>query len=123
MEARSFGDFFKECRLRKGQTLRVFCQEHGFDIGNISKLERGRLAPPVAEAKLGEYAKALGLEEGTDDWIEYFDLAAQARGQIPRDILNDEELAAKLPLVFRTLRDGKLDKQVLQELIHKIRKA
>lgn len=118
-----FGEFFKACRISKGQTLRTFCLENGFDVGNISKLERGRMAPPTSDAKVAEYAKALGLQEGSDDWIEFFDLAAQARGQIPHDILNDEELVAKLPLVFRTLRGQRVDDNVLSQLIEKIRRA
>ncbi len=118
-----FGAFFKECRIRKGQTLRAFCEEKGFDVGNISRLERGRLAPPQSQEKLGEYAAALGLAERSDDWVTFFDLAAEARGQIPHDILSDDELVGKLPLVFRTLRGQRVDDNILEQLIDKIRKA
>ena len=37
----TFGSYFKELRTKKGRTLRRFCELHGFDPGNISRLERG----------------------------------------------------------------------------------
>jgi transcriptional regulator with XRE-family HTH domain len=51
-----FGAFFKEMRIGQEMTLRHFCERHGYDPGNISKLERGLLPPPQSEAKLTEYA-------------------------------------------------------------------
>jgi hypothetical protein len=53
---------------------------------------------------LEKYAGALGLERGSDDWLKLFDLAAASRGQLPKDLLSDEELLEKLPALFRTLR-------------------
>jgi len=123
MGVSGFGALFKECRIAAGKTLRAFCSEHGFDPGNISKIERGRMGPPESEAKLAEYAEALGLRYGTDEWIEFFDLAAAERGRIPQDILNDEEVVGKLPLLFRTLRGQKIDEGHLDALVERIRRA
>lgn len=121
-----FGTFFKALRMKLGLTLRAFCEQHGLDPSNLSKLERGRLAPPQGE-KLHEYAKYLALKPGTDAWYEFCDLAAAEAGRIPAD-LQEEELAAKLPVLFRTLResakDGGRDKEeLLRELIDKIKDA
>jgi transcriptional regulator with XRE-family HTH domain len=118
-----FGEFFKKLRLQKGMTLRSFCLENGFDPGNISKLERGLLAPPSAREKLEEYAHALGLKPGSGDWIEFFDRASACKGEIPLEIMDDAELVKKLPLIFRTIRGNKVSDKQLDELAELIRKS
>ena len=70
-----------------------------------------------------EYAKALGLRKGSDDWYTFFDLAAADRGKIPSDVMEDEELVEKLPILFRTLRGQKVSKEKLNKLIDKIRSS
>lgn len=123
MKSRGFGPFFKECRIKSGVSLRAFCKKHGFDPGNISKLERGRMGPPTTEEKLTEYAHALGIERGSDEWYEFFDRAAAERGRIPPDLLSNEEKLAKMPVLFRTLRGQKFDRADLDDLIERIRRA
>lgn len=123
MVEEGFGSFFKKCRIASGLTLRAFCQENGFDPGNISKLERGRLGPPESREKLQEFATALGLVEESKEWFEFFDRAAAERGRIPPDFLEDEELMAKLPVVFRTIRGAKVDAKHLEDLIERIRRT
>ena len=49
---KGFGRFFRELRVKKGDTLRQFSLKHGFDAGNLSKLERGRLPQPQSREKL-----------------------------------------------------------------------
>jgi len=51
------------------------------------------------------------------------DLAAAAKGRVPQDLLSDEEVAAKLPILFRTLRSKPLSGEQLEKLIDSIRKA
>ncbi len=123
MSHATFGEFIKRLRVAKGVTLRTFCREHGFDHGNYSRLERGVLAPPHKEEKLAEYAEALGIERGSDDWFEFSDLAAVARGQIPRDLMDDRAILGKLPVLFRTIRDTGADSEKLDELVEKIRRS
>jgi len=118
-----FGSFFKEMRRKKGVTLRSFCLEHGFDPGNISKLERGIMAPPTTHKKLEAYALALGIEEASDDWYNLFDNAAASSGVIPTYMMNDAALVRRLPLVFRTLRGEKISPEKLDELAELIRKT
>ena len=120
---KSFGQYFKHLRIKRGITLRAFCQENDLDPGNMSRLERGLLPPPTSEGKLAEYATALGLKPGSDEWYEFFDRAAAERGRIPHDILSDKEVLGKLPIVFRTLRGEKVTRSKLAKLVEKIRKA
>jgi transcriptional regulator with XRE-family HTH domain len=119
----NFGAFFRSMRERSGLSLREFCLDNEFDPGNISRLERGLLSPPESREKLEQYAKALGLKKGSDDWYTFFDLAAAERGKIPDDVLKDEELVERLPVLFRTLRGQRVDKDDLDDLIERIRRA
>ena len=122
--ASEFGRYFAELRReRLGMTLRRFCERHGFDPGNISKLERGKLPPPQSPDLLEKYARALGLKKGSDEWYEFFDRAAAARGEIPADVLEDDEVVAHLPVLFRTLRGDRVSDEQLRKLIEIIKGA
>lgn len=123
MSAKSFGDYFKQCRIASGFTLRAFCEHHKLDPGNLSKLERGILPPPESDSKIEEYATMLGLKKGSSVWYEFFDLAAAERGRIPKDLLSDDEVLGKLPVLFRTLRGAKVSDRHLDQLIERIRRA
>ena len=118
-----FGSFFKQKRIELGLTLREFCRKNGYDPGNISKIERGVLPPPHGDELKEKYATALQLKRGTDDWLTFFDLAAAELGQVPEDIMSDEELLRRLPLLFRTVRGSELTEEKLRELIEAIRKG
>jgi transcriptional regulator with XRE-family HTH domain len=123
MSKAAFGAFFKELRIGQKVTLRQFCRAHGYDPGNISKLERGLLPPPDSEAKITEFAKALKIRRGSDTWYQFFDLARAARGKLPPDVLRKRDVVARLPLLFRTLRGQKVSEQKLNELIEMIRRS
>lgn len=119
----AFGVYFRELRARLNLPLRQFCIANGYDAGNISKLERGVSPAPSSDEKLRGYARALKLKRETDEWHRFFDLAAVSRREIPEDIMRDEELVKRLPLVFRTLRGQKVGDAQLDALIDKIRGA
>lgn len=116
-----FGDFFKEKRIEKGFTLRMFCKKFGFDPGNVSKMERGLLNPPASREKLEKYASYLGIEKGSDAWIDFFDRASVCKGEIPTGILENDELMKSLPLIFRTFRSKKFSKKAVGKLIERIK--
>ena len=118
-----FGKLLKEFRLSAGLSLREFCAKNGFDAGNHSKLERGKFAPPESEDRVRLYAEALGLEPGSDDWMALFDVAAAERGRIPEDILSDEELVDKLPVLFRTIRSEQQSGIDLDDLMDRIKRS
>ena len=119
----SFGSYFKKKRQERGLTLRNFCSQYGLDPGNISKMERGLILPPSKREILEKYAEHLDIKEGSDDWYEFFDLAAAFAGRIPTDVMNDERLVEKLPVVFRTLRGQKVPKEQLEDLAELIRRS
>jgi transcriptional regulator with XRE-family HTH domain len=119
----TFGEFFKAKRIEQGHTLREFCKRFGLDAGNISKIERDLLAPPETKGKLAQYCKFLGIKEGSDDWFEFFDLAAAAKGTIPADLRSDQRILDALPIIFRTFRDKKISDDKIDELIEAIKKV
>lgn len=120
---KTFAEFFKEKRMALGLTLRQFCQKMNFDPGNISKLERGVFSAPQAEEKLEEYAKALKLKKGSDEWIEFFDLAAISNRDLGMMKLKNEKIIDKLPILFRTLDNKDLTEEKLDQIIELIKKA
>lgn len=123
MAEETFGRFFKRMRGQRNLGLREFCLENGFDAGNMSKMERGKLPPPQSREKLEEYAEALGLEKGSGDWYEFFDRAASEKGRIPADICDDKELLAKMPVLFRSVRDRHLSRDDVERLIDTVRES
>jgi transcriptional regulator with XRE-family HTH domain len=121
--AKAFGELFKRRRTASGQTLRGFCVEHHFDPGNISKLERGIMAPPQSEEKLQQYAKALKIPIDSEEYQEFVDLGFACAGQIPAEAMADENLVPKLPVLLRTVSGKKLSAKQLDNLIEQIRRA
>lgn len=117
----TFGRYFRQLRLKNRKPLREFCLENDLDPGNVSKLERDRIKPPQSREALERYAHALGLEEGSDEWYQFFDLAAIAAQRLPPTLLNDKEILARLPLVCRTLRNAQMNGDDLDKLIELIR--
>ena len=116
-----FGEFIKELRARQRLGLREFCLEHGHDPSNWSKIEREVLAPPRDEDTLRTWAKQLGLKQGSDDWLKFFDYAAVDAGRIPDYVMQDEELLGKLPAFFRTLSGNRPSREELENLIKLLR--
>jgi transcriptional regulator with XRE-family HTH domain len=119
----TFGEFFKSKRIAQGQTLREFCKLNGLDAGNISKIERDLLLPPETKEKLSQYCEFLGINKGSADWFEFFDLAAAAKGSIPADLRTDQRVLKALPIIFRTFRDKKISDDKIDELIEAIKKV
>lgn len=121
-----FGEFVRARRATLGLPLRAFCEKNEIDPSNWSKMERGRLGPPQGET-LERYARALKLKKSSAEWFEFCDLAAAEAGRIPSD-LAEGEIAAKLPVLFRTLRESAKDggrdtEKLLEELKNIIRES
>jgi len=119
----SFGETVKNLRIAKKVTLRQFCQEHGYDPSNWSKIERGINPPPKDEETLTRWAKALGLKPKTGTWKDFMLEAEVSRGNIPREVMDDPALLEKLPAFFRTVRGSEAGGRELDNLIEKICKA
>lgn len=122
MSENTFGAYIKRHRLELRLTLRRFCEVIGQDPANYSRMERGIQPPPRDPFVLGRIGKALGFEKGDSRWREMERLAQISRGRIPNKVMEDTELANKLPAFFRTLEGETVDNAVLDELIAAIRR-
>lgn len=118
----TFGRFIKDRRIKLGLSLRAFCEHHGYDPGNHSKLERGILNPPGDDAFAAKLAAALDVRPQTSDWFDFHNLASVARREIPSDLLRDAEVVDKLPVLFRTLQGEPLSGEKMDELVDFIRR-
>jgi len=119
----SFGELVKNLRIAQRKTLRQFCLEHGLDPSNWSKIERNINPPPRDEGMLEKWARLLGLGPGTEEWRDFMYRADVSRGNIPREIMSDERLLAKLPVFLRTVRGAELSEEQLNNFITKVREA
>ena len=66
-----FGEYLKRQRIKVlGETLREFCRARELDPGNLSRIERGRTFPSVAQARylLEQYGIA---EDSTEAVVVY----------------------------------------------------
>lgn len=115
--ANTYGQFVKDIRTQKKVSLRQFCSSAQLDPSNWSKVERGVKDPPIDEKELSRIALCLGISEPSKEWSEFFDLARVKQGRIPNDIVENENSAAKLPVLFRTIRGQKPTKDELKKLI------
>jgi transcriptional regulator with XRE-family HTH domain len=117
-----FGDAIRSERARQMLGLREFCRRSGLDPALVSRIERGQAPPPSDPDALKRFARGLRLPLNSPEWRRLADLAALSRGELPRDLLDDEAIVDKLPVFFRALRDRKSDKQLLEDLVRIIRK-
>ena len=113
-----FGEFFRTKRIELGLTLRKFCQGSGLDPAYVSRIENGLSLPPESIEKLKGLAVAIKLEEGTIEWVTFFDLASAAKGEIPLDIHGAfPNINSILPAFYRTLRKRTITKTDVNSLL------
>jgi len=120
--ADSFAHLFHSLRKGTGKPLRLFCKEHGFHVGTLSRIERNRIAPPASTPTLESWARALGLQKDTDRWIEFLESAAQARLIRSSKSPSTDVLLCKMPLFFRTNDKTPIDDGDLHRLLRRIAK-
>ncbi len=123
MEGTMFGELHRELRRKCYLSLRQYCKLSEQDPGNVSRIERGKVSPPKNHRILSKMAQALKLEEGSDDWENFFYTAEISAGRIPQEILSNEEVLQKLPILFRKMGGQKLKPEELDRLIEIIRRA
>lgn len=113
----AFGEYFRKRRELAGISLRKFCEQSGFDPGNISKLERGLLPAPQSEEKIKEYARALGLKQNSDEFKTFFDLALASSKQFQVRNITKADVLSKLPELFRYIDSKTMTAEKLESVI------
>ena len=112
-----FGEFCRSKRLEKRITLREFCKQSGFDPAWISRIERGLLAPPRSKQLRAKLGIALGVEEASEGWNEFHDLADLCAGRLPDRVADDKRVVELLPVFFRAVGKTDMDKAELAKFI------
>ena len=115
----NFGALLKDLRIGKELTLRQCSADLEVDPSNWSKIERNITPPPKDSAVLERWAAFFGLTG--DKKLEFFDLAALARREIPADVANDEAVIGALPAFFRAVRGQELTGARLKEFMEDLK--
>lgn len=116
-----FGAMVRDRRGELRLTLRAFAEQAAIDPGNLSKIERGREKPPQEEAVLDRICAALELEGSAARELK--DIALVENGRIPTDMLENEELMARMPVLLRTVNNQPLTDEQLAALVKAIQDA
>jgi transcriptional regulator with XRE-family HTH domain len=119
---KDFGEMLKGRRAELRLSLRDCAIRANIDPGNLSRIERGRAAPPQDAEVLARLIDALEWT-GTAAGQELIDVAAMQNGRIPRDILSNEEVMAALPVLLRTVNNKQLDGARIEQLVDMIKNA
>ena len=120
----TFGQAVRSRRKELGLTLRRFASLAQMDPANVSRMERYLLPPPGEPAALERIADALQFPKSSPERMKLMDLAAVTAGRIPRDIVENKELLARLPVLFRKLRiEPAVDRDQLDALNGVLRDA
>ena len=98
----TFGAVISAQRAALQLSLRSLAKRAGLDPAQLSKLERGHLAPPQQIESLQRLAKALELPDA--EFTRICDIADLENARIPRDLLDSAAVAKLLPLLMQALR-------------------
>ncbi|MEW6250966.1 MAG: helix-turn-helix transcriptional regulator [Planctomycetota bacterium] len=113
-----FGTTLRKLRLRAGFGLRRFAELIDEAPSNLSAIENGRRPPWAGAERQREVADALGLAEGSPEFAEFFDAAAQGRN-LPADL---QHVARRrlVPALLRTINNRQLTDDEIADLIARI---
>ena len=108
-----FGLMTKKLRLKAGFGLRPFAELIEMAPSNWAAIEAGRR--PLPSERTRDVAEALGLVEGSAEWVSFFD-AAKSPTEFPADV---RHLAKRrlIPALLRTIDNKNLDDAAIQRLI------
>lgn len=117
-----FGSIVRARRAELRLSLRDCALQANIDFGNLSKIERGRMAPPQDPDVVNRLISVLGLD-GSEEADALRDSAALENGRIPASALADAKVMAALPIFLRTAQNRQLDEATAEKLIEMIRNA
>ena len=119
----NFNNYFKHRRMELGYTARGFAKAKGYDVGYVSRLENGIIAPPAEHEKVVALAGALEIKKGTSEWNEFIDMVAVARNEVPEDLRSDEAIMKILPAFYRGARKKTFGEEEVEKLIQLFEEA
>ena len=113
-----FGEFLRELRIKKEISLRELARKLKMDVGNLSKIETGKMKPPIK----GEFIEDLSiiLKLNKKEKEKLIDLASHENGEYPRDIKETLKESQYIPVLLRTISNRKLSDKKIKELTKKL---
>jgi transcriptional regulator with XRE-family HTH domain len=117
---RPFGEVLRELRIKSGYGLREFAKKIGMQPSNLSFVENGRVPAPQKAKILEMMARTLNLEEGSAEWVLFFNSATK-HGHLPHDVRKNKDLTELIPLLCRAITESKFTKEQIHQLIKKIK--
>lgn len=119
----TFGAYLRGLREMRRLTLRKFCLASGVDPSNFCKIENGTAPPPQDSERLRAYLGALNLSQDSAEGKELARLASISRGEIPASVRDNAQLMGQMPVLFRTIEEGRLTADDVARVVKAIKEG
>jgi len=116
----SFGDYLRELRIRREISMRTLAKELNMDVGNLSRIENGKMKPPMKEQFLEDISDILKLSKKEKEKL--IDISSHESGEYPRDIKEMLKEHSYIPVLLRTISNKKLSDEEIRKLTEKLNK-
>lgn len=115
-----FGDYLRGIRVQRGVSMRTLAKELNMDVGNLSKIENGKMKPPIKEQFIEDICDILKLNKEEKERL--IDISSHESGEYPRDIKEMLKEHNYIPVLLRTISNKKLSDEEIRKLTEKLNK-
>lgn len=115
---KSFGDYLRELRILREVSMRMLAKELNMDVGNLSRIENGKMKPPMKDQFIEDISDVLKLRK--DEMEKLIDIASHESGEYPRDIKETLKEHSYIPVLLRTISNKKLSDEEIRKLIKRL---
>jgi len=116
----TFGDYLRDLRVQRDISMRTLAKELNMDVGNLSKIENGKMKPPMKERFIEDISDILKLSK--DEKEKLIDISSHESGEYPRDIKEMLKEHSYIPVLLRTISNKKLSDEEIRKLIKRLNK-
>jgi transcriptional regulator with XRE-family HTH domain len=116
----TFGDYLRDLRVHRDISMRSLAKELNMDVGNLSKIENGKMKPPMKEQFIEDISDILKLSKGEKEKL--IDISSHESGEYPRDIKEMLKDHSYIPVLLRTISNKKLSDEEIRKLTEKLNK-
>jgi transcriptional regulator with XRE-family HTH domain len=116
----TFGECLRALRIKREISMRKLAKELKMDVGNLSKIENGKLKAPMKEQFIDDITEILKLD--SEERQDLIDISSHENGEYPRDIKEMLKEHNYIPILLRTISNKKLSDEEIRELTKTINK-
>jgi len=116
----TFGDYLRDLRVHRDISMRSLAKELNMDVGNLSKIENGKMKPPMKEQFIEDISDILKLSKGEKEKL--IDISSHESGEYPRDIKEMLKEHSYIPVLLRTISNKKLSDEEIRKLTERLNK-